>query len=261
MLDYHEPYAGDALFVGNSMPIRDMDSFGGARWKWREASDASMVNIEHGLGAPIAANRGASGIDGIISTAAGYAFGLRKAVTLLIGDVSFLHDVNGLNLLRTGELSHYSCHNFHVFCSSSPGKTISKSLRVSSDIARSLHPKIFREIDCTISLQEFSLQLKPYYLYMPVAIMKVKIVYNVLFYAGEMRPPVTIVLINNGGGGIFDFLPIAQEIPQDTFTQLWSTPQNVDLAGISSSLENLAMQEGESHSLLTVHFSNLSLIN
>ena len=54
------------------------------------------------LGAPIAANRGASGIDGIISTAAGFAFGLGRATTLLIGDVSFLHDINGLNLLRTG---------------------------------------------------------------------------------------------------------------------------------------------------------------
>ncbi len=49
--------------------------------------------------------RGASGIDGLISTAAGWAFGLQKAATLLIGDVSFLHDVNGLNLLRTGLLS------------------------------------------------------------------------------------------------------------------------------------------------------------
>ena len=46
-----------------------------------------------------------------------------------------------------------------------------------------------------------------------------------------MRPPLTVVLVNNGGGGIFDFLPIADEVPKDTFTQLWSTPQNVDLAG------------------------------
>lgn len=84
------------------MPIRDMDSFGGAQWKWTKASGDSMNHIDQGLGAPIAANRGASGIDGVISTAAGYAFGLRKAVTLVIGDVSFLHDVNGLNLLRTG---------------------------------------------------------------------------------------------------------------------------------------------------------------
>ena len=50
--------------------------------------------------------------------------------------------------------------------------------------------------------------------------------------AGEMRPPLTVVLVNNGGGGIFDFLPIADEVPKDTFTALWSTPQNVDLAGI-----------------------------
>lgn len=50
-------------------------------------------------------------------------------------------------------------------------------------------------------------------------------------YAGEMAPPLTIVLVNNGGGGIFDFLPISEEIPRDTFNQLWTTPQNVDLAG------------------------------
>ena len=52
-----------------------------------------------------------------------------------------------------------------------------------------------------------------------------------LTLAGQMRAPVTIVLVNNGGGGIFDFLPIAEEIPRDTFTQLWTTPQTVDLAG------------------------------
>ena len=42
------------MFVGNSMPIRDIDSFGGAKVKNRANS---MANIEHGLGAPIAANR------------------------------------------------------------------------------------------------------------------------------------------------------------------------------------------------------------
>lgn len=51
---------------------------------------------------PIACNRGASGIDGVLSTAAGYAAGLRRGVTLVVGDVSFLHDCNGLSLLRTG---------------------------------------------------------------------------------------------------------------------------------------------------------------
>ena len=46
-----------------------------------------------------------------------------------------------------------------------------------------------------------------------------------------MRPPLTVVLINNSGGGIFSFLPIANDVDEDVFTQLWSTPQNVDLAG------------------------------
>jgi len=39
------------------------------------------------------------------------------------------------------------------------------------------------------------------------------------------------VLVNNGGGGIFSFLPIAGELPEQQFTQLWATPQNVDLEG------------------------------
>ena len=51
--------------------------------------------------------------------------------------------------------------------------------------------------------------------------------------AGEMRPPLTVVLINNGGGGIFSFLPVAEEVPSDIFSQLWATPQNVDLAGMA----------------------------
>ena len=40
-----------------------------------------------------------------------------------------------------------------------------------------------------------------------------------------------MVLVNNSGGGIFSFLPIANDMDEDMFTQLWSTPQNVDLAG------------------------------
>lgn len=73
------------------------------------------------------ANRGASGIDGVLSTAAGFAAGMGRPCSLLIGDLSFLHDINGLNMLR----------------------------------------------------------------------------------GGEARPPLTVVLINNAGGGIFSFLPIA----------------------------------------------------
>ena len=59
--------------------------------------------------------------------------------------------------------------------------------------------------------------------------------------AGEMRPPLTVVLINNAGGGIFSFLPIANDVQEDVFTQLWSTPQNVDPAGALTGLSQSAL--------------------
>ena len=95
------------------MPIRDMDMY--ATWQRQQSnaeastsySSASSANsqgrLQHGVGMPVGSNRGASGIDGVLSTAAGFAAGLRRPTTLVVGDVSFLHDINGLNLLRTGE--------------------------------------------------------------------------------------------------------------------------------------------------------------
>jgi len=74
------------LFLSNSMPVRDMDLY---------ASPSGSQPFVTGM------NRGASGIDGIISTAAGFAEGLRKPVTLLIGDIAFLHDLNALSLLQS----------------------------------------------------------------------------------------------------------------------------------------------------------------
>jgi 2-succinyl-5-enolpyruvyl-6-hydroxy-3-cyclohexene-1-carboxylate synthase len=44
----------------------------------------------------ILGNRGGSGIDGVTSTALGVAWATGRPVTLLIGDLAFLHDVNGL---------------------------------------------------------------------------------------------------------------------------------------------------------------------
>lgn len=75
---------GHALFVANSMPARDMDLY---------AAPTAQKPLQ------VALNRGVSGIDGIISTAAGFSAGLRKPATLFIGDISFLHDLNALSLL------------------------------------------------------------------------------------------------------------------------------------------------------------------
>lgn len=75
---------GHGLFLSNSMPIRDMGNYGDFK------GNPVFVN----------GNRGASGIDGIIASAAGYARGLNKPVTLLIGDLAALHDLNSLAILR-----------------------------------------------------------------------------------------------------------------------------------------------------------------
>jgi 2-succinyl-5-enolpyruvyl-6-hydroxy-3-cyclohexene-1-carboxylate synthase len=70
---------GATLFVGNSMPIRDLDTF-------FHVTDKSIR---------IMANRGANGIDGIISTAIGAA-SVSQPLYLVVGDLTFYHDLNGL---------------------------------------------------------------------------------------------------------------------------------------------------------------------
>ncbi|MFM5682223.1 2-succinyl-5-enolpyruvyl-6-hydroxy-3-cyclohexene-1-carboxylic-acid synthase [Aeromonas veronii] len=71
------------LFVGNSMPARLMDMLG-----------------ETGKGpSRVMTNRGASGIDGLIATAYGFAQSSDQPTTLLLGDLSALHDLNSLALL------------------------------------------------------------------------------------------------------------------------------------------------------------------
>ena len=67
------------LFVGNSMPIRDVDSF----------------FLTNSKSIKILANRGVNGIDGTISTALGASL-YSKPLYLLIGDLTFFHDLNGL---------------------------------------------------------------------------------------------------------------------------------------------------------------------
>ncbi|XP_002986213.2 protein PHYLLO, chloroplastic [Selaginella moellendorffii] len=132
-----------AVFLGNSMPIRDVDMYADG------LTDQQSLLGDQNLPAmvSIGANRGASGIDGVISTAVGFAAGSNKRVTLLIGDLSFLHDTNGLMFL-TGR---------------------------------------------------------------------------------EAQPPVTLVVVNNRGGGIFSLLPAAGLMPAVTFRNLISSEHDVHL--------------------------------
>jgi len=78
------------LYVGNSMPVRDLDTF-----FW-----SSEQNI-HVMG-----NRGANGIDGVISSALGVsAVAGQEPTVLVLGDLSFFHDLNGLLAARLHELN------------------------------------------------------------------------------------------------------------------------------------------------------------
>jgi len=112
----------DGLFLASSMPVRDFDMYGGSEFKTRH----------------ISSNRGASGIDGTLSSAVGYANGLKQPVTVVIGDLAMIHDLNSLSQVH------------------------------------------------------------------------------------KSKYPITIVLVNNGGGGIFSFLPVSAF--ENVFDQFFATP-------------------------------------
>jgi 2-succinyl-5-enolpyruvyl-6-hydroxy-3-cyclohexene-1-carboxylate synthase len=126
LLSQHLP-PGTPLFVANSTAVRDVE------WFWQPGNLAIQPFF----------NRGANGIDGILSTALGISHRNQSSV-LLTGDLALLHDTNGF-LLRSKWVGH-----------------------------------------------------------------------------------LTIVLINNNGGGIFEMLPIAQFDPP--FEEFFATPQAIDFA-------------------------------
>jgi len=79
---------GATVFVGNSMPIRDLDTF---------------FHFNHNS-IRIMANRGANGIDGTISTALG-ASTVLQPLYLIVGDLTFFHDLNGLMAAKLYDLN------------------------------------------------------------------------------------------------------------------------------------------------------------
>eukprot|EP00953_Heterococcus_sp_UTEX-ZZ885_P003041 2173-Heterococcus_DN1.PRE.2 len=98
--------AAAGLFLSNSMPCRDMDAYAyNTTTATGNDTDTAATTVTavtssgnrlHSVGI----NRGASGIDGVLSSAIGYAVGLRAPVTLVIGDMAMLHDINALHLLK-----------------------------------------------------------------------------------------------------------------------------------------------------------------
>lgn len=76
------------LFAGNSLPVRHVDAYD-------RPSDRRLT---------VFGNRGASGIDGNVSTALGVAAATDKRVIALLGDITFYHDMNGLLAIRQHQL-------------------------------------------------------------------------------------------------------------------------------------------------------------
>lgn len=118
------------VFLGSSLPVRDAD------WFWPPAPGIRFFG-----------NRGASGIDGLVSTGLGIAAASPDPTVLLLGDLSLYHDMNGLWAMRR------------------------------------------HGVDATV------------------------------------------VVLDNGGGGIFEFLPPARH--RDVFEEVFATPLGLDLARVA----------------------------
>ncbi len=126
--------SGSVLVVSSSMPVRDLEAFAAPR------PDPPRV----------VANRGANGIDGVVSTALGVALASSAPTVALVGDLAFLHDVSAL------------------------------------------------------------------------------------VRAEGLTAPLTVVVADNDGGGIFSFLDPAEVLDTDSFDLLFGTPQLPDVASVAA---------------------------
>jgi 2-succinyl-5-enolpyruvyl-6-hydroxy-3-cyclohexene-1-carboxylate synthase len=110
------------VFVGSSMPIRAADSF------WPLAKSKQRFY----------GNRGASGIDGLVSTGLGVATGRSDVPTVLVlGDLSVYHDMNGL-----WAVGRHGIKATIVVCDNNGGG-------VFNFLPQAQHPDVFEEIFAT----------------------------------------------------------------------------------------------------------------
>jgi 2-succinyl-5-enolpyruvyl-6-hydroxy-3-cyclohexene-1-carboxylate synthase len=126
----HAHRDGDLVYTASSMPIRDQEAF-----LESDETDARFL-----------CNRGANGIDGLVSSGIGAAQESGCPTTIVTGELGLLHDIGGLAALR------------------------------------------------------------------------------------DIETPVRIVVIDNGGGGIFHFLPQESAMSSEEFEELLGTPRQLDIA-------------------------------
>jgi 2-succinyl-5-enolpyruvyl-6-hydroxy-3-cyclohexene-1-carboxylate synthase len=153
---------GDLVYTASSMPIRDQEAF-------LPAGSAEVRFLS---------NRGANGIDGLISSGIGAALATGRPTWIVTGDLGLFHDMNGLALLRRTSV------------------------------------------------------------------------------------PVRVVVLDNDGGGIFEFLPQADQVSREEFEALFGTPLGLDFERVAAvydlrhrrveSLSELAAAGAEGTSLIEV---------
>ena len=138
--------SGDLVYTASSMPVRDQESFLGP-----VDGDALFLS-----------NRGANGIDGVVSSGIGATIATGRPTWIVLGDLALHHDSNGLASLRHAE------------------------------------------------------------------------------------SPVRIIVPNNDGGGIFEFLPQAEQVAREEFEAIFGTPLGLDLAKLAAlhGIEHRAVESG-----------------